>query len=191
MSRVRLAGWTSCMHKLLTLDITSKFFNHFFMPVKIMGTIDFLHFIPLSLTLTLPGVTRSAQSNIFWLYFLACFSTDQNKIKYSAEAIEVERPDTSFGCHLMKQRKQLFYRLRQKCWHAFRLLSVNFNQTCYDDKDHLIIHGDICLTMTFIQDHRSARAQKKKKKKKNKNPFATNDLTRTSINLSGIRYPVG
>ena len=58
----------------------------------------------------------------------------------------------------------------------------------------------VCLTMTFIQDHRSARTQKNKtktnKQKKKKHPkikttFAPNDLTRTAIDLSRVRYPVG
>ena len=47
----------------------------FLIPAMLIGTIDFYHFIPISLTLTLAGVTRSAQSKTSWIYFLAHFST--------------------------------------------------------------------------------------------------------------------
>ena len=46
----------------------------------VIGTVDFYHLIPLSLTLTLAGVTRSARSETCWLHFLLHFSADQNEI---------------------------------------------------------------------------------------------------------------
>ena len=38
---------------------------NFFIPAMLIGTIDYYHFIPLSLTLTLPGVTWSVQSKTY------------------------------------------------------------------------------------------------------------------------------
>ena len=58
-------------------------------PAMLIGTICFYHYIPISLTLslTLPGGTRSAQSKISWLHFLAHFSTDQDETPCDVEAI--------------------------------------------------------------------------------------------------------
>ena len=42
-------------------------------PAMLIGTIDFYLFIPFSLSLTLSGITRSAQSKTYWLHFLAHF----------------------------------------------------------------------------------------------------------------------
>ena len=50
------AGRPPCVAKTLTLDMTCKLFNQFFfIPAMLIGTIDFYHFMLLSLTLTLPG----------------------------------------------------------------------------------------------------------------------------------------
>ena len=66
-----LASCPSCVTKTLTLDITGKL-HHFLSYLKaiLKGTIDFYHFKPLSLTLTIQGVTRSAHSKSYWLHFL-------------------------------------------------------------------------------------------------------------------------
>ena len=61
------------------------------------GTIDLYHFRPLSLTLTLAGITRSVQSKTSWLHFLTLFSTDQDEILYGLEAIQTEYPDDAFA----------------------------------------------------------------------------------------------
>ena len=50
-----LSGQPSCMAKTLTLAITHKLFNQIFISAMLIGTIDFCHFIPLSLILTLAG----------------------------------------------------------------------------------------------------------------------------------------
>ena len=50
-----------------------------FIPVMLIGTIDFYHFMSLSLTVTLAGVTSSAQSKTAWLHFLPYFSSDQDE----------------------------------------------------------------------------------------------------------------
>ena len=55
MSRVRPAGRPPSVAKTLTLDITRKLFNHIFKTAIPIGTTDYYHLIPLSLTLTLPG----------------------------------------------------------------------------------------------------------------------------------------
>ena len=52
----------------------------FFIPAKLLGTICFYHFVLLSVTLTLAGVTRSVQSKTFQLHFLAHCSTEKDEI---------------------------------------------------------------------------------------------------------------
>ena len=57
------AGRWFCVSKTLTLNTTRKLLiTFFFIPAMQICTIDFFHFTPLSLTLTLPEVARSAQS---------------------------------------------------------------------------------------------------------------------------------
>ena len=51
-----------------------------FISAVLLRTIDFSHFIPLSLILTLAGVMRSAESKSIWLYFLSYFSSDKDEI---------------------------------------------------------------------------------------------------------------
>ena len=62
----------------------------------LIGTIDFYHVIPLSLTLTLSEVTRSGQGKTYWLYFVTHFSSDQCEIGYGDEAIQAEHPESTF-----------------------------------------------------------------------------------------------
>ena len=60
-----LSSWPgsqpSCVVQTLKLDIMCKLFNQFFfffffiLPTLLISTIGFYHFVPLSLTLTLPG----------------------------------------------------------------------------------------------------------------------------------------
>ena len=60
--------------KNFTLHLPCKLLSQTFMPTMLVGTIDFYHFIPLSITLTLTGGHRLAQSKIFWLHFLMLFN---------------------------------------------------------------------------------------------------------------------
>ena len=68
----------------------------FFIPAMLIGTIDFYHFLLLSLTLTLCGVKRSAQSKTYWLHFLPHFSSEQDEIRCGNEAFQDEHPDITF-----------------------------------------------------------------------------------------------
>ena len=78
MSRVCLAGWPSFVAKTLTLD--RSFQPTFLILAMLIDTINFYHFIPLSLTLTLLwGHKVSAKQNLLG-YFLPHFSTDQDEI---------------------------------------------------------------------------------------------------------------
>ena len=88
----RMAGWLSWLGKNFNIGCYMQTFRPiFFIPAMLIGTIDFYHFIPLPLTLTLPGFTRSAQSKTSWLHFLThIFLTDQDEISYGVEAIDVE-----------------------------------------------------------------------------------------------------
>ena len=69
----------------------------FFVPATLVSTIDFGHIVPLSVTLTLSGSTRAAESKMSWLHFLAHFSTEWDEISCGVEAVQVERPDNAFG----------------------------------------------------------------------------------------------
>ena len=85
--------------KTLTLVITRKMSDHFFIiPAMLIGTFDFYHFIPLSVTLTLPGLTRSTRNKTYWLRFLAHFSSDRDEILCSAsdELIQADYVETIF-----------------------------------------------------------------------------------------------
>ena len=50
-----LAGWLSCVAKTYTGHYTQTFQLHIFIPAMLIGTIDFYHFILLSLTEILEG----------------------------------------------------------------------------------------------------------------------------------------
>ena len=53
----------------------------------LVGTIDFYHYIPLSLTLTLPGGHKVNAKQNLWASFLPHFSCDQDEIWCGDEAI--------------------------------------------------------------------------------------------------------
>ena len=74
----------SCAAKTLTLDIICKVFNLFLAYLQmVVGTIDFYHFIPLSLILTLAGDQKvSAKQDI-----LASFSDTLQLVKVNFEAV--------------------------------------------------------------------------------------------------------
>ena len=58
----------------------------------LIGFIDFYHFIPLSVTLSLAGVTKLGQSKVCWHRFFAHFSTDQDE--RCVEVCQVEHSTT-------------------------------------------------------------------------------------------------
>ena len=60
----------------------------------VIGTIDFYHFIPFSVILTLAWVTGSVQWKTYGLHFLTCFSTDQDKTWHGVDTVQLELPDT-------------------------------------------------------------------------------------------------
>ena len=61
-----------------------------------IGSIDFYHIIPLSLTLTLPWGHKLSMKKTYWLHVLPHFSSDQDEIWCSDEAIQAEHPETTF-----------------------------------------------------------------------------------------------
>ena len=89
MSYVRLAGWLAViLGKNSDEHYTQTVPPNSFIPAILIGTIDFYHFIPLSLTLTLPrGHTISAMQNLMAL-FSQHFSSDQDEIWCCDEAIQ-------------------------------------------------------------------------------------------------------
>ena len=53
--------------------------QNLFIPAMLVGIIDFYHFIPLSVTLTLTGDHKTKESKTSWLHFLPDFSTNQDE----------------------------------------------------------------------------------------------------------------
>ena len=96
-------GWLFDLHSnnLHVWHCMQTFPPNSFIPARCISTIDFYYFIPHTVTLTLPGVTRSAQSKTSWLHFLTHFWTDQYWIWCGVVTIQVERPDTIFEWELM------------------------------------------------------------------------------------------
>ena len=77
ISHVCPAGQLSCIAKTFMLDITHKhFYRNIFIFATLLGTFDFSHFVPLSVTLTL---TEGHKVRACWLHFFAHFSTDQHE----------------------------------------------------------------------------------------------------------------
>ena len=103
-------------------------------------TIDFYHILPLSLTLNLPGVTRSAQSKSF----LASFSrtlfywSGWNSIRCWSNLSWTSW--YYFGVRFNETREVIAVLLAAsknlESWHAFWRLWIDLVQTWYDDRYH-------------------------------------------------------
>ena len=128
-----------------------------------VGSIDFYHFIPLSVAFTLAGVTRSVESRTSWLHFLTHFSTDQDKIWYLLN---------QFKLHiLILFLSEIYWNKGNNC--CFTDHITNFNVDLHSDihesiwfKLGLMIHTIVLysmillwLTLTLIQGHRSCGEQ--------------------------------
>ena len=70
MSHVCLVGYPSCLAKTLYRKTMQP---NLFIPARLIGTIDFCHLTPFSLTLTFAGITRSAQTKSLGLIFFHTF----------------------------------------------------------------------------------------------------------------------
>ena len=67
------------------------------MRASLLGTVDFFHFMPRSLTMTLAGDHKfSAEENVL-LHFLVHVLTDQDEVIHGVQAVQVEHHDTIFG----------------------------------------------------------------------------------------------
>ena len=75
------------------------------MPAMLIGTIYLYHFVPLSLSLTLPGGHKVSLKQNLLASFLLHFAADQDEIRYGVEVIQVEHPNTNFEQDSMKQGK--------------------------------------------------------------------------------------
>ena len=126
MSCVLPASQPVCVAKTFMLDIAYTLFNqifhfchadrhHWLLPFRgFPTTMVYLYYISClrytilvgnprfytlftDLDLALLGVTRLAQSKTSWFNFLTLFSTNQDEIWYSIEAIQAEHFDAFFG----------------------------------------------------------------------------------------------
>ena len=101
-----LASWPSgfCGKIFNVGHCTLKFStSFFFVSAKLLGTIDFYHFILLSLTFTLAASHKiSAKQNLV-ASVSHILPNDQDEIWCGLEAIQVKHPDTRFKRDLMKQ----------------------------------------------------------------------------------------
>ena len=108
-----------------------------FLPVVHVGTIDFYHFIPYLLTLTLPGDTRSAQTKTSWIYFLALFIWSGWNLMWSWSNLSWTSWD-HIWLRVIERREitDCFTDCVKwiKHWHAFRHLWINLIQIWYNDR---------------------------------------------------------
>ena len=73
MSRVCPAGRSASIESCLARNFNVGYYTKMLViRAMVIGTIDFYRIIPLSLTLTLPGVTRSVQSNPSFGFLFSC-----------------------------------------------------------------------------------------------------------------------
>ena len=104
---VQLA-WPAILHdKKLNIGHNMQTFQpNYFIPAMLIGTIDFHHLKPLSLTLTLPMSDKvSAKQNL--LAWFSCIRFRWSGLSFwcDDEAVQVDRPETTFQLDLMKQGK--------------------------------------------------------------------------------------
>ena len=100
MSLVHLPGRPAVVHGK-TVEVgyyTQNVQPSYFLPAMLIGTIEFCHVVPQSLTLILAGGTRSAQRKpCFGFIFSDSFSSNQDEVSCADEANQGEHPDTTFG----------------------------------------------------------------------------------------------
>ena len=90
---VGMAGHYACWNFTVGHD-TQTFLLNPFIRAMCIGTIDFYHFTPLAMTLTLAGGYKVSASQIYWLHFLLHFWSDQQQIWNDSEASQTEHPET-------------------------------------------------------------------------------------------------
>ena len=86
-----------------------------------IGSINLYYFTLFSVTLTVAGVTRSAEKETCWLQFLTHFSTDQDEIWCGVEALYVKHCAAAFKWDQWNQEKELLF-----CWLSQECLSLAF-----------------------------------------------------------------
>ena len=98
--------------------------------------------MPLSLTLTLPGGTISAQSKTSWLHYLAHFSMKFNEAMESVAVLLTSSKNINVGLHS---------NLHKSIW-----LKLDMMIDTIEPYIFMLVY----LTLTFIQGHKNARKQK-------------------------------
>ena len=89
-----------------------------FIPAVLLSIMDFYHFIPLSLTLSLPGNHKvSAKQNLLASVSLTHFSTDEDEIWDGVEAIKADHPCCRDCLHRIDwlDRSRLFQKTIGSC----------------------------------------------------------------------------
>ena len=165
MSLVCLTGWLAFLYnKHLNVGYYSQTFQQIiFIPAMHIGTIDFYHFLPLSLTLTLSGISGSVQSKTSWLHVLPHFWTDQDEMWSGLEANQVQHLDTMFQWDVLKHGEI----------NAVLLSTSKNSDDGMDSNVYELIWFKLCriidtiklyililVLLTLTQGHRSARKQK-------------------------------
>ena len=74
-----------CGKNLSVEHYIQTFQPNVFLPAMLIGTIDFYHFIPHSVTLTLTGGHKVSTKLSCWLHFLTHFSTHQHRFDLMLE----------------------------------------------------------------------------------------------------------
>ena len=157
MSRVRSTGRFAC----LTLDITCKLFNQFFfIAAMLIGTIDFYHFVPLSLILILPGGHKvNAKQNLLSSFSQTLFIWSRWNLMWwwshwswtSREYLWVRLIKIRETSAVLVTASKNFI-----IWHAFGSLKINLIPTwCGDsiDRYYFTLHFDTSLIIIYLDVH--------------------------------------
>ena len=130
----------------------------------LIGTIDFYHFIPLSLTFTLPWVTRSVESKTYWLLFLPHFYLIKVKFDVMMKQLKLKIQRLLFSkIYGNKGNNCCFTDCGKELWrgHVFRCLWIDLIRTWCDGRYYCIQHFDTSL----IDHDLDSRSQKWEKAK--------------------------
>ena len=128
-------SWLACVAKTLTLGIACTFQLLFFISAMIIGTIDFHHLIPPSMTLTfLEGYKVNSKQNC--LAFIVLHAFQLIRMKFDTVLKQLQLYILILLWTRFKETREIpAYCVKKRWrWHAFRHLWIDFVQTWNDDR---------------------------------------------------------
>ena len=113
-----LRAWWKLWRWSLHVNCSTKFLHTCY---AFIGTIDFCHFIPLSLTLTLPGITRSARVRIKLIqswYYDRYYCT----VHFDISLVDLDLVSRSQECEKATTSARIISESFQLIWMVFGIL---------------------------------------------------------------------